>query len=173
MSSDIGAELSRLGSYRKMFQTLREAGVDVAKTLNEQFSKDGGLFRLVGFSIKEVSEGSASMTFSNSDVATRRGGMVHGGVAMYALDTACGLSVMTVNDSTDQVTLELKVNFLVPLTHPPFTVSGHTIRKGGRTVVAEGEIVDSKGEICAKALGTWYILSERRGNGPSPVVKGA
>jgi hypothetical protein len=31
---------------------------------------------------------------------------------------------------------------------------------GGRLAVAEGEVADADGRVCAKALGTWYIVKE-------------
>ena len=81
--------------------------------------------------------------------------MVHGGVITLALDNACGLAVMTVNQGKNQVTMELKVNFLEKLTDGPFQVIGKVIRSGRTAIVAEGEIRDSNGGLCAKGMGTW------------------
>jgi len=46
---------------------------------------------------------------------TRRGKVLHGGMIMTAIDIAGGLAVLTVNDGVDQVTQELKINFLEPI----------------------------------------------------------
>jgi len=77
---------------------------------------------------------------------------------MAALDTTCGLAVMSVNTSTEQSTLELKVNFIRPLVRGPFRVAGRVIHAGTNTAVVEGEIRDSGDEVCARALGTWFIF---------------
>ena len=77
---------------------------------------------------------------------------------MTAIDNACGLAVMTVNPGRDQVTMELKVNFLNQLKDGTFHVQGSVVRAGRTAIVAEGEIRDSKGVLCAKGLGTWLVL---------------
>ena len=106
-----------------------------------------------------VDSGSVQLSFPMSEKVTRWGGIVHGGVVMTALDNACGLAVMTVNPGKNQVTMELKVNFLEPLTDGPFRVLGRVIRAGRTAIVAEGEIRDSKDVLCAKGIGTWLVLS--------------
>lgn len=141
-----------------MFDRLRAEGTNLEEVVQQEFSREAPLFKLAGFKITRVAKGEANMSFSTSEINVRRGGLIHGGVVMYALDTVCGLSVMTVNRSTDQVTLELKVNFLAPLLNSPYLAHGKVLRAGGRTVVAEGEVFDSAGKLCAKALGTWYIV---------------
>ncbi|MDG6898230.1 MAG: PaaI family thioesterase [Nitrososphaerota archaeon] len=120
------------------------------------------LFRIVGYRVEKIEEGRAELSFPFSRAIARRGGMVHGGVVMYTLDNAAGIAVMTVNGGTDQVTLELKVNFLEPLRKGPFRAVGKVLRAGGNTVVAEGEVSDAEGLVCARGLGTWYIIGNRR-----------
>jgi acyl-CoA thioesterase len=68
---------------------------------------------------------------------------------------------MTVNPGTDQLSLELNVSFLAPLKKGPFTARGVVIRRGGSTAVAEGEIRDADGRLCAKSLGTFYLSRKR------------
>ncbi|MFP3293630.1 MAG: PaaI family thioesterase, partial [Nitrososphaeria archaeon] len=72
--------------------------------------------------------------------------------------TTCGLAVMSVNTSTEQSTLELKVNFVRPLVRGPFRVIGRVIHIGRNTAVVEGEVRDSGDEVGARALGTWFIF---------------
>jgi acyl-coenzyme A thioesterase PaaI-like protein len=40
----------------------------------------------------------------------------------------------------------------------PFRAQGRVIRNGRTTVVAEAEIRDSKGVLCARGIGTWLVL---------------
>lgn len=150
--------LQNSGGYKGLFDSLRSSGKDVAKIVNELISSSDPLFPIIGLKINSLSEGRSELTFSMKREVMRAGGIVHGGVIMYALDTAMGLAVMTRSTAIDQVTLELKVNFLEQLKKDPFIVEGRVVRIGKNTAVAEGEIRDGDNTICAKSLGTWYLF---------------
>jgi uncharacterized protein (TIGR00369 family) len=149
--------VEKAGSFKALFARLKASGENVEEQVQQAF-EDSRIFKFVGFGVVKVDEGSVRMSFPFSENITRWGGMVHGGVGMMALDTACGMAVMTVNSGKNQVTIELKVNFLEPLTDGPFDVMGRVVRNGRTVVVAEGEIRDSKGVLCAKGMGTWLTL---------------
>ncbi len=116
------------------------------------------LMAFIGYKLVEVSQGRACAEFGHSRNVQRVGGVLHGGVIAAALDETLGMAVLTVNDGVDQVTVELKINFLEPGREGPYKVCGQIVRRGGRLVVAEGEVRDASGRLVAKALGTWYIL---------------
>ena len=153
--------LKEAGSFKSLFELARKNGVNVEQEMQSAMSMDSELFRTVGYKVVAVGEGSAELSFAFGSAIGRRGGMVHGGIVMYTLDNVCGISVMTVNPGMDQLTMELKVNFLEPLRKGPFTATGHVVRAGRSTAVAEGEIRDAEGAVCAKALGTWFMISKR------------
>ena len=152
------AIVDKAGSFKALFESMKASGADVEGQVQEAFEHDN-IFGFIGFRVERVESGSVQLSFPLSENATRWGGMVHGGVVMTALDNACGLAVMTVNPGKDQVTMELKVNFLEQLTDGPFKVQGRVIRSGRTAIVAEGEIRDSKGVLCAKGIGTWLVLN--------------
>jgi acyl-CoA thioesterase len=152
--------VNKAGSFKALIGSLKASGADVEKQVQQAFENDR-IFRYIGFTVDRVESGSVQLSFPLSENTTRWGGMVHGGVVMTALDTACGLAVMTVNPGRDQVTIELKVNFLEQLTDGPFYVHGKVIRSGRTAIVAEGEIRDSKDVLCAKGIGTWLVLNSR------------
>lgn len=144
--------------FKKLFKKLREEGVNVESYLQEFLSKESGLYDFIGLKILELGEGYAKTTFPYKRELLRFGGMVHGGVVMTVIDNVAGLAIMTVNEKSNQVTVELKVNFLEPLIEGPFTCVGRVVRVGKRVAVAEGEVYDSKGKLCAKGIGTWYLF---------------
>jgi uncharacterized protein (TIGR00369 family) len=152
------AMVDRAGSFKTLFESLKAGGADVEGQVQEAFEHDR-IFGFTGLKVDKVESGSVQLTLPMSANVTRWGGMVHGGVVMTALDNACGLAVMTVNPGKNQVTMELKVNFLEPLTDGPFRVQGKIIRRGKTAIVAEGEIRDSKDTLCAKGIGTWLVLN--------------
>ncbi len=146
------------GSFKALFESLQASGAETKELVQQAFENDR-VFSYIGFKVDRVDSGSVQLSFPYSENVTRWGGIVHGGVVMTALDNACGLAVMTVNPGKNQVTMEFKTNFLEPLTDGPFRVLGRVIRTGKTAIVAEGEIRDSKGVLCAKGIGTWLVLS--------------
>jgi uncharacterized protein (TIGR00369 family) len=153
--------ITRAGGFKKLFEQLRAGGMDIEQQVERIFADESPLFSIVGFSIKKVSSGYCELTFPYGQKISRRGGMVHGGVVSYALDSAGGLAVMSENTGVDQVTLELKVNFLEPLRKSPFKVTGKVLRQGRNVAVAESEVKDSENKLCAKSIGTWYLIHKK------------
>lgn len=115
----------------------------------------------IGYRVTELSQGRACAEFDMSPNVQRIGGVLHGGVIMAALDETMGLAALTLNDGVDQVTVELKVNFLSPGVKGPFRVCGWVVRRGRRVVAVQGEVRDADGGLVAIALGTWYYLDKR------------
>lgn len=148
--------------FRRAFEHARKSGIELEKELQRAFEQEAGLYKALGIKVIEVQEGETVFEFGLNQLTMRRGGMAHGGVVMYALDTACGIAVMTKNDGIDQFTVELKVNFLEPLLDSPFRVHGRVIRSGRTIAVAEGWVTDFKGKECARALGTWRMLKSKK-----------
>jgi uncharacterized protein (TIGR00369 family) len=153
--------LESIGSFEKLFEQGRDLGFNVEEQVERVFRADSKLFRIVGFKVLKMKGGVAELRFPYSKAITRRGGIVHGGVVLYTMDSACGMAVMTVNPGTDQLSLELNVSFLAPLRKGPFIAKGVVIRRGGSTAVAEGEIRDADGRLCAKSLGTFYLSGRK------------
>ena len=158
---DFDKILKSVGSFEKLFKQGRELGFNVEEQVERVFRADSKLFRIVGFKVLKMRGGVAELRFPYSKAITRRGGIVHGGVVLYTMDSACGMAVMTVNPGTDQLSLEINVSFLAPLRNGPFVAKGVVIRRGGSTAVAEGEIRDAEGRLCAKSLGTFYLSGKR------------
>ena len=150
--------LNEVGSFRKLFALGRKQGVDIEAELERAMAADSELFTIVGFKVVKVRAGRAELSFPYSNAVTRRGGMVHGGIVMYSLVNASGIAAMSVNPGTDQLTMELKVNFLRPLKKGPFRAVGRVIKAGSNLIVVEGEVKDADGELCAKSLGSWFIV---------------
>jgi acyl-CoA thioesterase len=153
--------LANAGGFKNLFELVRKKGLNLESEVEKLLKQESGLFSIVGFSVKKVTEEYAELSFPFSHQIERHGGMVHGGIISYALDIVGGLAVMAQNTGIDQVTLELKVNFLEPVRKDPFRVIGRTIRQGRTTAVAEAELRDGEDKLCAKALGTWYLISSR------------
>ena len=77
------------------------------------------------------------------------------------LDSALGCAVQSMlPDGTSYTTLELKVNYLRPITTKTGTVycEGKIIYVGGRVATAEGRLTDAAGKLYAHGTTTCIIL---------------
>ncbi|MBB5253717.1 PaaI family thioesterase [Sulfurisphaera ohwakuensis] len=119
------------------------------------------VFKFLEVKILDVKPGYSKIQIPYKEEFCRRGNVLNGGIIMTAIDFAGGLATLSVNDGIDQVTQELKVNFLEPMYRGPFTVEGKVVRKGRTAVVVQIEFRDSEGKLGAIALGTWYIIRDR------------
>jgi uncharacterized protein (TIGR00369 family) len=126
--------------------------------INERIRSFDPVFTYLGAKIINIKQGEAEIEFPFKETLQRRGGFLNGGIIMTAIDFAGGYAAMTVNDGIDQVTQELKINFLEPLYKGPFRAIGRVLRKGKHTIVAEIKVYDAENKLGAVAIGTWFIL---------------
>ncbi|QKR00065.1 PaaI family thioesterase [Metallosphaera tengchongensis] len=136
------------------FQTLQE--------LQSYLEEGDPVFRMLEGKIRELRTGEALLEIPYKTEITRRGGVLNGGMIMTIMDFAGGIAVASVNDGDDQVTQELKVNFLEPMYKGPFLCRAKVLRKGYTAIVVDIELRDQDGRIGAKGLGTWYIIRGRK-----------
>lgn len=88
-------------------------------------------------------------------------GTVHGGWFATLLDSAVGCAVhTTLPAGKGYTTLELKVNYLRPLTAavPLVRAEGHIIHAGRQVSTAEGRIVGPDGQLYAHATTTCLVF---------------
>ena len=116
---------------------------------------------LLGIWITEVSEGRVVFAAEPSEYHYNPLGTVHGGVIATLLDSALGCAVQSMLPAgTSYTTLELKVNYLRPITTKTGTVycEGKIIHVGGRIATAEGRLTDAVGKLYAHGTTTCIIL---------------
>ena len=88
-------------------------------------------------------------------------GTVHGGVAATLIDSALSCAVQTqLPAGKGYTTVELKLNYLRPLTHKTGIVRsiGTVIHSGRRIATAEAKIVDENVKLYAHGVGTCLIF---------------
>lgn len=122
---------------------------------------------LMGFDLAEIGEGTAVFTSVSGEHLYNPIGMVHGGFAATLCDSAMGCAVQTLLPAgVGYTTLELKVNLIRALTDESGRLhcSGRVLHLGGRSAVAEAQLHDGAGRLCAHATTTCLIL--RPGEAP-------
>lgn len=116
---------------------------------------------LMGMWISEVSEGRVVFALEPAEYHYNPLGTVHGGVMATLLDSAMGCVVQSMLPAgTSYTTLELKVNYLRPITSKTGIVycEGKIIHVGGRVATAEGRLTGADGKLYAHGTTTCIIL---------------
>lgn len=91
-------------------------------------------------------------------------GMVQGGALFTFADVALGYKIMaSINRETEKVfTLEMKMNYIRPAQGKKVIAKTEILHFGGKTVVAECRIEDELGQLAAQALGTFYLVRNKK-----------
>jgi len=137
------------------------SGLDYLKALQEGVIPPPPIAVLMDMSIVEVSEGRVVFAAQPAEYHYNPLGTVHGGLAATLLDSAMGCAVQSMLPAgTGYTTLELKVNYLRPMTHEtgPVYCEGKVIHVGGRIATAEGRLTDADGRLYAHGTTTCIIL---------------
>jgi uncharacterized protein (TIGR00369 family) len=83
-------------------------------------------------------------------------GVLHGGVIATLADVAVGQSLMLRGHRT--TTVELKINYLRPITGSKVTARSHLLRIGKTLSTARVDVFDDKKNLAAVALVTYMLL---------------
>ena len=85
-------------------------------------------------------------------------GVVHGGVLASIADTAGGLATyLSLPPGSRTATVEMKINFLEPVSRGTIYAEARVIRLGKYLAVVECDVVDDHGKLVAKALMTFSV----------------
>jgi uncharacterized protein (TIGR00369 family) len=123
---------------------------------------------LLGFAPVEVEEGRVVFAVVPGPEHYNPIGTVHGGLAATLLDSAMGCAVQsTLPAGVGYTTLELKVNFVRPITTETGRIlcEGTVVHRGGRVATADGRVLaEADGALLAHGTTTCLIFSPN-GNG--------
>lgn len=136
------------------------SGIDSLRAVQIGELPSPPILRLMGIRLVEVSEGRVIFEVEPAEYHYNPIGSVHGGLAATLLDSAMGCAVQSMLPAgTSYTTLELKVNYLRPLTEGTGSVTGvgSVIHMGRRIATAEGRVTDAAGKLYAHATTTCLI----------------
>ena len=118
--------------------------------------------KLVGATLEEAIDGRSRYSLDLRPELVNIHQAAHGGVVMTVLDAAMASAAVSKFDFTTVVmTIDMSISFMRPGTGR-LTVSGRVTGGGATICFCEAEITDEKGEVVAKALGSFRNLKIRR-----------
>ena len=140
---------------------LQLSGMDYLKAMSAGELPFPPLMSTLDFRIGEMESGSVSFFMEPKEFHYNPLGSVHGGVISALLDSAMGCSIHTqLPKGTGYTTLELKVNFLRPITTKTGTLkcTGKVIHAGAKVALTEAKITDADGKVFAHGVSTCLLF---------------
>jgi uncharacterized protein (TIGR00369 family) len=124
--------------------------------LVRQRMKESKSSELLGFDVESVHDGRAIFRLDVRPRHKQIHGVVHGGILAALADTTAAIAAYTaVPRSVELATLELKINYLEPVSGGRVKADARVLRAGRNFIVAECEIYNESGSLAAKALLTF------------------
>lgn len=113
--------------------------------------------RLLGIEFGEYhDDGGVTLRLPLDDRHQNGAGVVHGGVMLTLADAAVSFGIARAVGGRC-TTVEIKINYLRPVTEGVLTARSHMVRTGRRLVVARGQ-VHCAGKQVAEVLTTFAVL---------------
>lgn len=122
-------------------------------------SKDFNPFcELIGLDFTKIDKGYTQCALKVNENLLNPHKVLHGGVMYSMADTGMGGALYTLLDKSEScATIEIKINYFIPVTSGTLTCNTSLIHKGKKTAVIESEILND-GNLVAKAIGTYSIF---------------
>jgi len=136
------------------------SGLDYLRSLRDGLTPLPPMYGLFNFRFLEVEAGHVVFEATPKEYQCNPVGIVHGGFACTALDSATACAVVSLLPANaDLASLEVKVNFVRPVKVEigSLRCEGTVIHAGQRIATAEGRMVDGSGNLYAHAVSTCLI----------------
>jgi uncharacterized protein (TIGR00369 family) len=123
-----------------------------------KLAKNTPYYKYLGIEVVEADEGFAKLRLDFKDHLTHPFGYFHGG-AIASLADSAGINAVltTLNDEEKALTLEMKINYLLPVKDAVVFAEGKVIHKGKKFAVADVDVKSDDGQLVAKAIVTCAI----------------
>jgi len=115
----------------------------------------------LGIELDSVEPGRARLSLNVEQRHLQLAGIMHGGAIATLIDTAVAFAIVGASEPGARfTTIEMKVNYLSAIREGRIVADAKLIRDGRRIVVADCDVIDSRGRLAAKGLLTYMRLDE-------------
>ncbi|MBW1729305.1 MAG: PaaI family thioesterase [Deltaproteobacteria bacterium] len=128
-------------------------------------------FQLLSIEIRALDWGRSHLQARVQEKHLQPYGMVHGGVCASLVDAACFWATWTqVEGEAGLTTVELKLNYLAPVSAGLLIARGRSIKTGRTLCLSEASVENEKGALIAHGTSTLMVLESLRIGGQSHQV---
>jgi uncharacterized protein (TIGR00369 family) len=126
-----------------------------------EFTKKIPFSEHLGIKVESLEKGVARLFMQIRPEFMTSWGTAHGGSILALLDITLSMTARTLYDPPRSImTIDLSTQFISTSTGV-LRAEGRVLRAGQSTVFCEGEARDEKGELVAKAIGTFRPISPK------------
>ena len=127
---------------------------------------DVPIARLIGFEVKDIADGRATVVLAVGPQHANPMGTLHGGILCDIADAAMGIAFASTLASDESfTTVELKINFFRPVWRAQLKAEGTVVRRGQTIGYVECTITDEEKRLVAKAASTCMVLRDQKAAG--------
>src|SRR6201981_2774203 len=122
-------------------------------------TNDVPIARLIGFEVKDIADGRATVVLAAGPQHANPMGTLHGGILCDIADAAMGMAfASTLAPEESFTTVELKVNFFRPIWQAQLRAEGTVVQRGRTIGYVECDITDEENRFVAKAAWRCMVL---------------
>ncbi len=123
------------------------------------FANSIPIFQTLGMEVVWLKPRKARLKLPFREALTQPAGLMHGGAIAALADSAVAQAlVASVGPDTQFTTLELKINYLRPVTGGTLWAECELVHHGRRTALGEVTLTDDQGTLVSKCLATYMLL---------------
>jgi len=129
-------------------------------------TNDVPVARLIGFEVKDIADGQATVVLAAGPQHANPMGTLHGGILCDIADAAMGIAfASTLAPEESFTTVELKINFFRPVWQAELKAEGTVVQRGHTIGFVECNITDEENRLVARAASTCMVLRGRKASG--------
>lgn len=129
-------------------------------------NNDVAVARLIGFEVKDIADGRATVILSAGPQHANPMGTLHGGILCDIADAAMGVAfASTLAPDESFTTIELKINFFRPVWQAQLKAEGAVLQRGRSVGYVECNITNEQNRLIAKAASTCIVLRGEQASG--------
>ena len=144
-----------MSEYEELDPRFKESLLNWMKTKNPFWS-------LLGMEVAGIKKGWAKIRLPFTEKLANGIGVAHGGAIFSPADSAVGMALVGLTTKDESIsTLEMKINYLKPLTEGEIIAEAKIVHKGTMTAIGDVEVKDGTGNLIAKGLATYAIVKKQ------------
>ncbi|MEM0097054.1 MAG: PaaI family thioesterase [Conexivisphaerales archaeon] len=126
----------------------------------KEFIENDPFLKLLGVRVEKIQAGSCRLSLNYKKELTRFGNILNGGVTAALADAAGGCAALSYNLGKNEVTVDLSVSYLRPISEGKVSAESSILKGGESIAFTITNVYDGKGNLCAVAKGTYFYLNE-------------
>ena len=136
---------------------------DELEDYKQRFNLDNPFLKHFDIRIDEMRPGFARLILPFNTEYTHGLRVIQGGIITAVADAAVAHAIMPMLDAGQVcTTVELKINFLAPVTREDMVAEARVIKKGRQIVLGEADVKSPEGRHFARTLATYMIIPSTR-----------